>query len=198
MSSLLSVLLLALVLPPAGAQHEAADRIELPGLDVVLSGAEDLMLRAADQDVDGLYQAVLAASQSDRDASRLCALFDPTADRSLAGLQRVASALDPDSRARFADAALAIAVSGMQGPLRPYDPVIADQVLRRAAVTAALIHDGFSAGMAATGRDPGSREARCRSFRQLVDVLKDFALADRAAATRYLMLEGLAGLDAAE
>ena len=45
--------------------------------------------------------------------------------------------------------------------------------------------------IAATGEDPGSREARCRSFRQLVDVLQDFELHERAAATRYLMLEGL-------
>ena len=50
---------------------------------------------------------------------------------------------------------------------------------------------GFSVGIAATGDDPGSRQARCRSFRQLVDVLQDFELHERAAATRYLMLEGL-------
>lgn len=177
---------------PAAAQQQAYE-IDLSGIDptMVLAGAEDVMLRASDRDVDGLYQAVLQASKSDEEAELLCALFDASADRSLAGLQRVANGLGPQSRARFADAAVAIAVAGMQNPLQPYDPAVGDQVLRRAGVTAMLIHDGFSVGIAATGDDPASRQARCRSFRQLVDVLQDFELGERAAATRYLMLEGL-------
>ena len=192
------VLLLAFSLAclslPASAQQRHTHEIDLSGIDaaMVLAGAEDVMLRASDRDVDGLYQAVLHASASDEEARLLCALFEPSADRSLAGLQRVANGLGPDSRARFADAAVAIAVAGLQNPLQPYDPAAADQVLRRAGVTAMLVYDGFTVGIAATGDDPGSREARCRSFRQLVDVLQDFELDERAAATRYLMLEGLA------
>ena len=192
MRALLLALLFSCLSLPAAAQQQAYE-IDLSGIDptMVLAGAEDVMLRASDRDVDGLYQAVLQASKSDEEAELLCALFDASADRSLAGLQRVANGLGPQSRARFADAAVAIAVAGMQNPLQPYDPAVGDQVLRRAGVTAMLIHDGFSVGIAATGDDPASRQARCRSFRQLVDVLQDFELGERAAATRYLMLEGL-------
>ena|SRR5690554_4697003 len=192
MRALLLALSLACLSLPASAQQQNYE-IDLSGIDaaMVLAGAEDVMLRASDRDVDGLYQAVLQASKSDAEAELLCALFDPSADRSLAGLQRVANGLGPQSRARFADAVVAIAVAGMQNPLQSYDPAVGDQVLRRAGVTAMLIHDGFSIGIAATGDDPGSRQARCRSFRQLVDVLQDFELGERAAATRYLMLEGL-------
>src|SRR5690554_3100469 len=193
MRALLVALSLACLALPASAQQRGSYEIDLSGIDaaMVLSGAEDVMLRASDRDVDGLYQAVLEASKSDEEAELLCALFDPSADRSLAGLQRVANGLGPQSRARFADAAVGIAMAGMQNPPRPYDPAAGDHVLRRAGVTAMLVHDGFSVGIAATGDDPGSRQARCRSFRQLVDVLQDFELDERAAATRYLMLEGL-------
>ncbi|MFZ7095218.1 hypothetical protein ACOPJQ_03670 [Luteimonas dalianensis] len=194
MRALLFLLILACLPPlPAIAQQRQAYEIDLSGIDaaMVLAGAEDVILRAGDRDVDGLYQVLLDASRSDEESRELCRLFDPSADRSLAGLQRAANALGPQSRVRFADAVLAIAMAGMQNPLQPYDPAAADQVLRRAGVTAMLIHEGFSIGIAATGDDPGSREARCRSFRQLVDVLQDFELHERAAATRYLMLEGL-------
>jgi hypothetical protein len=190
---ILLALIVACVSLPAFAQQRDAYEIDLSGIDaaMVLAGAEDVMLRASDRDIDGLYQAVLEASRSDQESQMLCALFDPSADRSLAGLQRVANGLGPQSRARFADAVLAIAVAGMQNPLQPYDPAVGSQALRRAGVTAMLVYEGFTVGIAATGDDPGSREARCRSFRQLVDVLQDFELAERAAATRYLMLEGL-------
>ncbi len=192
MRVLLLLLLSACLALPAAAQQRQY-QIDLSGVDaaMVLASAEDVILRAGDRDIDRLYQVVLDASKSDVESRELCRLFDPSADRSLAGLQRTANALGPQSQARFADAVLAIAMSGMQGPLQPYDPAVADQVLRRAGVTAMLIHDGFSVGIAATGDDPGSRQARCRSFRQLVDVLQDFELDERAAATRYLMIEGL-------
>jgi len=192
MRAVLLSLTLACLSLPAAAQQRTYE-IDLSGIDaaMVLAGAEDVILRAGDRDIDGLYQVVLEASKSDVEARELCRLFDPSADRSLAGLQRTANALGPQSRARFADAVVAIAMAGMQNPPQPYDPAAADQVLRRAGVTAMLIHEGFSVGLAATGEDPGSREARCRSFRQLVDVLQDFELPERAAATRYLMLEGL-------
>ena len=190
---ILLALIIACVSLPALAQQRNAYEIDLSGIDaaMVLAGAEDVMLRASDRDMDGVYQAVLHAAGTDGEAQLLCALFEPSADRSLTGLQRVANGLGPDSRARFADAAVAVALAGMQNPPQPYDPEYAAQVLRRAGVTAMLVHDGFTAGMAATGDDPGSREARCRSFRQLVGVMQDFELAERAAATRYLLLEGM-------
>lgn len=192
MRALLLGLSLAWLALPAAAERHAYE-IDLSGVDaaMVLAGAEDVMLRAGDRDLDGLYQAVLAASQSDQEAELLCMLFDADGDRSMAGLQRAANRLGPDSRERFANAAVGIALAGMQNQRQAYDPAAAGQVLRRAGVTAMLLHDGFSIGMAATGDDPGSRQARCRSFRQLVDVLQDFELGERAAATRYLMLEGL-------
>lgn len=192
MRTLLLSLAFACLALPASAQQRQYE-IDLSGVDpaMVLASAEDVILRAGDRDIDTLYQVVLDASKSESESRELCRLFDPSADRSLAGLQRTANALAPERQARFAEAVLAIAVSGMQNPLQPYDPAAADQVLRRAGVTAMLIHDGFSIGIAATGDDPGSRQARCRSFRQLVDVLQDFELHERAAATRYLMLEGL-------
>lgn len=178
---------------PVMSQQRDGYRLDLSGFDaaMMLAGAEEVMLRASDQDLDGLYQAVLAAAGSDAEAQLLCELFDPSGDRSLAGLQRVANGLGPASRARFADAAVAIAVAGMQNPIQPYDPAAADRILRRAGVTAMLLHDDFATGIAATGTDPDNRQARCRAFRQLVDVLQDFEPAERAAATRHLMLQGL-------
>src|SRR5690625_1912125 len=114
---------------PALAQQP--DRAGLPGFDTaaILMGAEDVMLRAPDRDVDALFQAVHEASTSEAEARVLCELFDPAADRSLAGLQRAAGALGPASRSRLAEAAIGIAVAGLQSPLQPYDPVVADRVL---------------------------------------------------------------------
>ncbi|MEN1925192.1 hypothetical protein [Luteimonas qiangzhengi] len=192
MRALLLALSLSCLSLSAAAQQRTYE-IDLSGVDaaMVLAGAEDVMLRASDRDMDGVYQAVLHAAGSEEEAQLLCTLFEPSADRSLVGLQRVANGLGPESRIRFADAAVAIAVAGMQNPLQSYDQDHASQVLRRAGATAMLVHDGFTAGMVATGDDQRSREARCRSFRQLVGVLQDFELAERAAATRYLLLEGM-------
>ncbi|MEZ0471174.1 hypothetical protein [Luteimonas salinilitoris] len=184
----LSVAALAL---PAAAQQQY--EIDLSAIDpsLVLASAEDVMMRAPDRDIDRLYQAVHAASQSDSEAQTLCALFDPDADRSLFGLQQAANALGTTSRERFIEAVAAIAVNGSQGEPQPYDPAAAAHVLKQAGVSAMLLYDGFMVGMTATGNDPGSRTARCRSFRQIVEVLQDFSVADRAAATRYLLVEGL-------
>lgn len=191
----LPVLLAAIVFASCAPLLVAQQRggIDLSGIDpaMVLASAEDVMMRAPDSDIDALYQAVRGASESEVEARTLCALFDPDADRSLIGMQRAASALGPASQERFVGAVAAIAVSGSQGQRQPYDPAAAEHVLKQAGVTAMLLHDGFMAGMAATGSDEGSRTARCRSFRQLVDVLQDFTLDQRAAATRFLLLEGL-------
>lgn len=189
------LLLACCVLCAAGARLHAQElEIDLSGIDpaLVLASAEDVMMRAPDQDLDRLYQAVHAASLDDAEARTLCALFDPQADRSLVGLQRAANALGPASQERFVAAVAAIAINGSQGgPRQAYDAAAAGQVLRRAGVTAMMLHDGFMVGMAATGSDADSHAARCRSFRQLVEVLQDFPLAERAAATRFLLLEGL-------
>ena len=185
---------LCLLLVPATAAHAQSSRVDLSGIDPaqVLAGAGDVLLRAPDGDIDRLFRAVHVASRNDAEARGLCALFEPDADRSLLGLQRAANALGNESRQRFVEAVTAIAVNGLQAPRQSYDPAVGEQALKAATVTGMLLHDGFLAGLGATGRDAASRGARCTAFRQLVDVLNDFDLVQRAAATRFLLSEGLA------
>jgi hypothetical protein len=111
--------------------------------------------------------------------------------RSAQALQRTAERLGPASRDRFANAFVGIALAGLQGQPQPYDPVAAQQALKAAAVKAAFLHDGFGAGFNASGNDAASRDARCRSFRQLVGVLGNEPLATRVLATRWLLDQGL-------
>lgn len=186
-------LLAALLALPFASAAQQTTVIDLSAFDpsLVIQGVDDVVLRAPDRDIDRVYQAVHAASRNEREAQALCALFDAGADRSLPGLSRAANALGVDSRQRFVDAVLALALSGTQGTPQPYDPAAAEQVLRQAGVTAMMLHDGFMVGMAATGNDAASRAARCRSFRQLVDVMQDFPLEQRALATRHLLREGV-------
>lgn len=192
MKSLTAALCLALALAPGvRAQSQSVD---LSGIDrlQVLAGANDVLARAPDADVDRLFKAVHAASRDEREAGGLCALFEPGADRSLAGLQQAANALGERSRARFIEAVTAVVVNGLQGPPRAYDPATGEQALKAATVTGMMLHDGFLLGLSSTGADAASRQARCTAFRQMVDVLDGFSLAERAAATRYLLGEGLA------
>ena len=184
-------LALAIVPVAAGAQ---SPRVDLSGIDrlQVLAGANDVLARAPDADVDRLFKAVHAASRDEREARGLCALFEPGADRSLAGLQQAANALGERSRTRFIEAVTAVVVNGLQGPPRAYDPAIGEQAIKAATVTGMMLHDGFLLGLSSTGADAASRQARCTAFRQMVDVLDGFSLAERAAATRYLLGEGLA------
>ena len=53
---------------------------------VLAADGRDLLQRAPDPAVDGLFQAVHASAQDPADAGVMCALFDPAADRSLEGL----------------------------------------------------------------------------------------------------------------
>ena len=186
-------LLAAVLALPFASAAQQGPVIDLSAFDpaLVIQGVDDVVLRAPDHDIDRVYQAVHAASRNEREAEALCALFDADADRSRPGLSRAANALGPASRQRFVDAVLALAVSGTQGMPRSYDPAAAEQVLRQAGVTATMLHDGFMVGMVATGNDAASRAARCRSFRQLVDVMQDFPLEQRALATRHLLREGV-------
>ena len=192
MKPLIAALCLSL-LPALGAQAQSS-RVDLSGIDPlqVIAGANDVLLRAPDADIDRLFKAVHSASRNEREARGLCALFEPDADRSLVGLQRAANALGPDSRVRFVDAVTAVAVNGLQGTPQAWDPAVGEQALKAATVTGMMLHDGFMLGLTGTGRDAASRDARCTAFRQLVDVLDGFELDRRAAATRYLLSEGLA------
>ena len=190
----LPAIALCTALLPAATTHAQSNRVDLSGIDPmqVLAGAGDVLQRAPDGDIDRLFRAVHVASRNDAEARGLCALFEPDADRSLLGLQRAANALGNESRQRFVEAVTAIAVNGLQAPRQSYDPAVGEQALKAATVTGMLLHDGFLAGLGATGRDAASRGARCTAFRQLVDVLNDFDLVQRAAATRFLLSEGLA------
>src|SRR5690606_1514805 len=185
---------LCLTLAPMLAAHAQSARVDLSGIDPlqVIAGANDVLLRAPDRDIDRLFKAVHAASRDETEALGLCGLFEPDADRSLQGLQRAANTLGQDSRIRFVEALAAVAVGGLQGTPRPYDPAVGMQALKAATATGMMLHDGFIAGLSATGRDAASRHARCTAFRQLVDVLDGFAFDQRVAATRYLLNEGLA------
>jgi hypothetical protein len=179
-----------LVTMPASAQQYSIDLSQLDPAAVLAAG-NDVLLRAPDSAIDDLFQAVHASSRSDAESQALCALFHPDADRSVAGFQRTVDRLGDASRERFATAFTSVAVGGLQGQIQPYDPAAAQQVLKSAAVTATLLHEGFMVGMTTTGDDPASRDARCRSFRWMVGVVKDLPMAQRAAATRWLLQEGL-------
>lgn len=186
---------LAVLLATAAAADASAQRydIDLSQLDpaMVMAVGGDVLVRAPDSALDQLFQAVHATSRVPEESAVLCALFDPDADRSVPAFQRAANRLGDGSRERFAAAFTQIAVTGLQGQPQPYDPAMAQQVLKSSAVKAAMLHDGFMVGLTTTGTDAASREARCRSFRWIVGVLKDAPVPQRAAATRWLLQEGL-------
>lgn len=198
-------LLLTLCLTPAvtGAQHRGFDlsQLDLSQLDLsqldpaaIMASANDTVMRAPDGRIDELFQALHQASRTPRDASTLCGLFDPQADRSGQALMAAAQSLAPQSRQRFSEALINIAATGLQNPRQAYDPAAAKQTLKSAGTQAMLLHDGFAAGLNADGSDEAGRQARCRSFGWLLDALKDLPLPQRAAATRLMLNEGLSRL----
>ena len=154
---------------------------------VLAADGRDLLQRAPDPAVDGLFQAVHASAQDPADAGVMCALFDPAADRSLEGLNATAARLGEASRLRFADAAVNVFVAAAQSPPQPFDRSQATQWLKAAGVRASLLHDGFVAGL-----NGGDHAARCNAVGALLDVLADRPVAERAAVTRLLLGEGLA------
>lgn len=181
----------AAVAAPVLAQGAPRSMLEEWGFDptVLMAGSEDLLLRAPDPAIDGLFRAVHASAQSPAEARALCGLFDPQADRSLAGLNEIASRLGDAGRERFANAAAQAFVAAAQHPRQPYAAAQARQWMKAAGVRAALLNDGFTTGF--TGDDP---DARCRSIGQLLDALQSRPLGERAAVTRLLLSEGLARL----
>jgi hypothetical protein len=184
-----------LVLCAGLSQPVSAQRydIDLSQLDpaAVLSLGNDVLLRAPDPAIDRLFKAVHASSRSDTESAALCALFEPDAARDVAAFQGAVERLGDASRERFALAFTDIALGGLQGQPQPYDPAHARQVLKSAAVSATFLHEGFMLGLASDGPDEASRQVRCRSFRWLVGVLDGLPEADRVAATRWLLREGL-------
>lgn len=185
-----ALMLAALVAAPASAQRYDIDLSQIDPA-AVLSLGNDVLLRAPDPAIDRLFKAVHASSRSDDESAALCALFEPDAARDVTAFQRAVDRLGDASRERFALAFTDIALTGLQGQVQPYDPAHARQVLKSAAVSATFLHEGFMLGLASDGRDEASRAARCRSFRWLVGVLDGLPQSDRAAATRWLLREGL-------
>lgn len=179
---------LGLALLPAFAQELD------PG---VLAAGSDLLRRAPEREMDDLFQAVHAAAQDDEESMALCALFDPAADRSIAGLNAAASRLGPGSRQRFAGAVANALVAALQSPPQPDDRATAQQALKSAAVTAAILHDGFVAGLSAESDNEDDSAARCSSLRWLLDAMQTRPPHERAAMTRLLLSQGFARLDAA-
>jgi hypothetical protein len=162
--------------------------------DALLASGSDLLAQVPDREMDGVLQAVHAAAQDDRQAQLLCGLFDPDADRSLQGLGAVATKLEPASRQRFAGAIADALVAAMQSPPQAFDAVQARQSLKASAATAAILHDGFLAGLNGTSGDASSRELRCRSVRWLLDAMQSRPQPERAAMTRLLLEQGLSRL----
>ncbi len=178
-------------LPVAGIAQDSSWSFDPAAL---IAGSSDLLRRAPDAQIDGVFQAVHAASQDPREAQAICTLFQPDADRSLQGLNAVASQLGPTSRERFANALADTLVAAMQSPPQSYDAAAAQHALKAAGVTAALLHDGFVGGLTASGNDPNTRDARCRSLRWLLDAMQSRPAGERAAMTRYLLDQGLTRL----
>lgn len=177
-------LVLALVSPlPAAAQS-----LQDWGFDpsVLMPEGRDLVMRAPDASIDGLFQAVHASAQSSRDADALCALFDPDAERSLEGYNDIASRLSEGSRVRFADAVSAFFLSAAQSPRQAFDATRAGQSLKAAGVRAAILNDGFLAGL-----NGNEHTARCRSVGWLLDALQAQPVAERASVMRLLLSQGL-------
>ena len=181
----------ACALPVAQAQDYAIDLSQLdPAL--VMSAGADVIRRAPDESIDRLFQAVHVSSRSDAESRVLCSLFEPDADRDVAAFQRAVDRLQPASRERFATAFTEIALLGMQAPPQAFDAGFAQKVVQQSAIAAAMLHDGFMAAISSNATDPASRGARCTAFRQVIGVLRDKPLLERAAATRWLLQEGLA------
>ncbi len=164
----------------------------------LMSGTEDIVRRAPNSSIDSLFQAVHASSQIPDEARTICSLFQPDADRSVEGFTLAANRLGESSRERFISAIADIAVAGLQSRPQPYDAAAARQVLKSAGARAAILHDGFVAGLTTTGSDKASRESSCRSLRWMLESLQTQPLAERAAATRLMLNEGLSRLNAAQ
>lgn len=179
-----SVLIAAALATPAYAQASLSDWGFDPG--VLLADGRDLVMRAPDASVDGLFQAVHASARSPQDSHVMCELFDPAAERSLEGYQSIAAQLSDESRLRFADAATAFFLAAAQSPRQSYDAATAQQALKAAGVRAAIMNDGFIAGL-----NGGDHDARCRSVGWLLDALQSRPAAERASVMRLLLSQGL-------
>ena len=191
--SAFAVALLALSAPLA-AQGSLVEQAAQWGFDpsVLVADSQALLLRAPDREMDLLFQAVHGSAQDPGEAAALCTALDPGGELGLEALQTAGEQLGPASRERFVGAIGAVMLAAAQNPPQRFDEAVARQALKAAGVTAAIQHDGFVAGLASSDRD-----ARCRSVRLLIEGLQTRPLAERAAATRLMLREGLVLLEPA-
>lgn len=184
-----SAALLVVLACAAAAPARAQQLGELGGFDpsALMGGARDMLDRAPDTQVDGLFQALHGAMQRPAEAEAICGLFDADADRSIDGLNATAMRLGEDSRQRFADAVAGVIVAGLQGQPAGWSRDAAAQALKANGARAAILHDGFTAGFA----EDASRQARCRSLGQMMDVLAQRPEGERVLVTRLLLDQGL-------
>lgn len=188
---LLALLAAMLAMPVAGRAQDGAWSFD-PSL--LAADGRALLLRAPDAAIDPLFQAVHASARDPAEATVLCALFEPRAERSLAGFNAAAAKLSPASQERFALAVAGLLVAATQHPPQPFDAAAARQALKSNAARAAILHDGFAEALAMEGGDAGMGAARCRAFGWMLDTLQARPLAERAQVTRLLLDEGLARL----
>lgn len=187
-----ATLLAAALAVPATAGAQDFEGFE--GFDpaVLMGGVGDVLARTPDAQVDGLFQALHGSMQQPSEASAICSLFDAGADRGIDSLNDVAMRLPESSRQRFADAIANVVVAGLQGQPQAWDRSAAAQALKANGTRAALLHDGFTAGLA----QDASRDARCNSLGAMLDVLADRPREERVPVTRLLLEQGLAAANA--
>lgn len=180
----LALLAVAVALPPAGHAQQGLDGFD-PG--ALMGEVQDVLVRTPDAQIDGLFHALHGSMRQPQEAEAICGLFDADADRGINALNEVATRLSGVSRQRFVDSIANALVAGLQGQPQAYDQAAAAQALRANGARAAMLHDGFSAGLS-TG---APRDARCRSLGQMLDVLADRPQPERAMVTRLLLDQGL-------
>lgn len=174
----------AVLLLPAMAQAQ-----DFEGFypSVLVGGVGDLLARTPDAQVDGLFQALHGAMQRPAEADAICSLFDADADRGIDSLNEAAMRLPEASRQRFADAIAQAVVAALQSPPQGWDRAAATQALKANGTRAAILHDGFTAGLAAGA----TRDARCGSLGAMLDVLAGRPVDERVGVTRLLLEQGL-------
>lgn len=178
---------LALAVPAAAS---AQDFESFEGFDpaVLMGGVGDVLARTPDAQVDGLFTALHGSMRQPAEAEAICSLFDADADRGIDSLNAVAMRLPEASRQRFADAIAQVVVAGLQGQPQAWDRAAAAQALKANGTRAAILHDGFTAGLA----QDASRDARCNSLGAMLDVLAERPQNERVPVTRLLLEQGLA------
>ena len=180
----LALLAVAFALPAAARAQQGLDGFD-PG--ALMGEVQDVLLRTPDAQIDGLFHALHGSMRQPQEAEAICGLFDADADRGIDALNDVATRLSGASRQRFVDSIANVVVAGLQGQPQAYDQAAAVQALRANGARAAMLHDGFGAGLSSGA----SRDARCRSLGQMLDVLADRPQLERAMVTRLLLDQGL-------